>query len=75
MKLEDYDKLRPLVEQYKHFQDLITATESGVVNVTINNKYQDKYFVEKVKPAMLEELNARLDEVKLPLIDLGVTYE
>ncbi|MRG07059.1 hypothetical protein [Klebsiella oxytoca] len=55
-------------------QKYIISGGSGL-GVTIQSTYQDDSFVEAMRPYVLAELERRIDEKKLFLEELGVSFE
>lgn len=51
---------------------LIEQRDSGLFGVTIGGVYQDAEMVEKVRPAIIAVLNARILELEHDLRQLGV---
>lgn len=78
VKADDVDKihygmqaLKELERQYNNIED---STGHGMLGITIQSQYQDDSFVDAVRPAVLGELARRIDDKRLELEKLGVSF-
>ncbi|MEA8924166.1 hypothetical protein, partial [Citrobacter freundii] len=59
----------------KELQRQKSILESGAgLGVTIQSTYQDNVFLEAIRPHAVAELDRRIDEKKVVLVNLGISF-
>ncbi|HED4041912.1 TPA: hypothetical protein R4268_004913 [Klebsiella pneumoniae] len=61
--------------EIKELQRQKSILESGAgLGVTIQSTYQDNAFLDAIRPHAVAELDRRIDEKKVVLVNLGVSF-
>lgn len=78
VKAADVDKIycgmQDLKELEMKYNSIEESTGHGMLGITIQSQYQDDAFVDAIRPAVLAELARRIDDKRLELEKLGVSF-
>lgn len=76
MKATDINKAYDIDQNIRALEKqktLVAGGDSGL-GVTIQATYQDRDFVDAIRPFVLEELDRRIEKQKSILSELGITF-
>ena len=75
MNAENLSEAYYLNNEIKELQRQKNILESGAgLGVTIQSTYQDNAFLDAIRPHAVAELDRRIDEKKVVLVNLGVSF-
>ncbi|HCR9764881.1 hypothetical protein [Citrobacter koseri] len=75
MKAENLSEAYYINNEIKELQRQKSILESGAgLGVTIQSTYQDNAFLDAIRPHAVAELDRRIDEKKVVLVNLGVSF-
>ncbi|HCL6005886.1 hypothetical protein ACV8TO_08550 [Citrobacter freundii] len=75
MNAENLSEAYYLNNDIKELQRQKSILESGAgLGVTIQSTYQDNVFLEAIRPHAVAELDRRIDEKKVVLVNLGISF-
>lgn len=78
VKAADVDKIhygmQALKDLQRQYDNIENSTGHGMLGITIQSAYQDDAFVDAVRPAVLSELSRRIDDKRLELEKLGISF-
>ena len=75
MNVENLSNAHYLYNEMKELQRQKDILESGDgLGVTIQSTYQDKAFLDAIRPHAVAELNRRIEEKKVVLVSLGISF-
>lgn len=75
MNAENLSEAYYLNNDIKELQLQKSILESGAgLGVTIQSTYQDKAFLDAIRPHAVAELDRRIEEKKSALVDLGISF-
>ena len=75
MNAENLSEAYYLNNDIKELQLQKSILESGAgLGVTIQSTYQDNAFLDAIRPHAVAELDRRIDEKKVVLVNLGVSF-
>lgn len=76
MKAENINKAYSIAQNIRELQkqkDLVAGVGSAL-GITIQSTYQDRTFVDAIRPSVLQELDRRIEEEMGALSELGVSF-
>lgn len=75
MNAENLSEAYYINNEIKELQRQKSILESGTgLGVTIQSTYQDNAFLDAIRPHAVAELDRRIDEKKVVLVNLGVSF-
>ncbi|EPW2850656.1 hypothetical protein ACWJKY_001082 [Klebsiella pneumoniae] len=75
MNAENLSEAYCINNEIKELQRQKSILESGAgLGVTIQSTYQDNAFLDAIRPHAVAELDRRIDEKKVVLVNLGVSF-
>ncbi|EMM7214198.1 hypothetical protein RE151_005201 [Klebsiella pneumoniae] len=75
MNAENPSEAYYINNEIKELQRQKSILESGAgLGVTIQSTYQDNAFLDAIRPHAVAELDRRIDEKKVVLVNLGVSF-
>lgn len=75
MNAENLSEAYYINNEIKELQRQKSILESGAgLGVTIQSTYQDNAFLVAIRPHAVAELDRRIDEKKVVLVNLGVSF-
>ena len=75
MNAENLSEAYYLNNDIKELQLQKSILESGAgLGVTIQSAYQDKAFLDAIRPHAVAELNRRIEEKKAALVSFGISF-
>lgn len=75
MNVENLSNAHYIYNEMKELQRQKSILESGDgLGVTIQSTYQDKAFLDAIRPHTVAELDRRIEKKKTVLVNLGVTF-
>lgn len=78
VKAADVDKIhygmQALKELERQYNIIEESTGHVALGITIQSQYQDDAFIDAIRPAVLAELSRRIDDKRLELERLGVSF-
>ncbi|WP_196614849.1 hypothetical protein [Citrobacter freundii] len=75
MNAENLSEAYYLNNDIKELQRQKSILESGAgLGVTIQSAYQDKAFLDAIRPHAVAELNRRIEEKKAALVSFGISF-
>ncbi len=75
MNVENLTEAYYINNGIKELQRQKDILESGDgLGVTIQSTYQDKAFLDAIRPHAVAELNRRIEEKKVVLVSLGISF-
>ncbi len=75
MNVENLTEAYYINNEIKELQRQKDILESGDgLGVTIQSTYQDKAFLDAIRPHAVAELNRRIEEKKVVLVSLGISF-
>ncbi|EKO2851759.1 hypothetical protein PZ873_004976 [Klebsiella pneumoniae] len=75
MNVENLSEAYYINNEIKELQRQKSILESGAgLGVTIQSTYQDNAFLDAIRPHAVAELDRRIDEKKVVLVNLGVSF-
>lgn len=75
MYAENLSEAYYINNEIKELQRQKSILESGAgLGVTIQSTYQDNAFLDAIRPHAVAELDRRIDEKKVVLVNLGVSF-
>ncbi|QCW56709.1 hypothetical protein [Citrobacter freundii] len=75
MNVENLSEAYYINNGIKELQRQKGILESGDgLGVTIQSTYQDKAFLDAIRPHAVAELNRRIEEKKVVLVSLGISF-
>ncbi|WP_407609274.1 hypothetical protein [Klebsiella aerogenes] len=75
MNAENLSEAYYINNEIKELQRQKRILESGAgLGVTIQSTYQDNAFLDAIRPHAVAELDRRIDEKKVVLVNLGVSF-
>ncbi|EHL8016015.1 TPA: hypothetical protein MHW89_03765 [Klebsiella pneumoniae] len=75
MNAENLSEAYYINNEIKELQRQKSILESGAgLGVTIQSTYQDNAFLDAIRPHAVAELDRRIDEKKVVLVNLGVSF-
>lgn len=75
MNAENLSEAYYINNEIKELQRQKSIQESGAgLGVTIQSTYQDNAFLDAIRPHAVAELDRRIDEKKVVLVNFGVSF-
>ncbi|EOG8942891.1 hypothetical protein ACLKL1_002364 [Klebsiella pneumoniae] len=75
MNAENLSEAYYINNEIKELQRQKSILESGAgLGVTIQSTYQDNAFLDAIRPHAVAELDRRIDEKKVVLVNFGVSF-
>ncbi|EEA9447625.1 adenylosuccinate synthetase [Salmonella enterica subsp. enterica serovar Gatuni] len=75
MNVESLSNAHYIYNEMKELQRQKDILESGDgLGVTIQSTYQDKAFLDAIRPHAVAELNRRIEEKKAVLVSFGISF-